>query len=326
MATDLNYPPSSARTFSEKENLCRFHYNDAIREFGPFWHVCTNGKTQEAFNLSPSDYSFSVTNLAISAFEAGVTIVTDAHMENHLHSLTQGIEERCRHMLTLYIERLQRYNNKQKRNTDLRGLSDYKLIQIKDLDMMRNEIAYINRNGYVDDSRYLPFSYPWGGGHLFFNPFAQRITGTPYPKLSYREKRALTMSRVKNLPDYYRVENGMILPSSYVNYRFGESLFRDAHHYLSSITSNVEAYSAEAKALGDSLILTRDEMYRVAKMISKRDYNVDAPSLLPPKTKIDVAIIMHSEYNASNAQIRMILKMDQQDVDSLFPLKALRNK
>lgn len=326
MGYNLNSGGATARTFNEKENLCGYLYNEAVRELGPFWHVYTPGKLQEQFNHTVEDYKFSVTNLALSALEAGVIIVTDAHMENHIHSLTGGTEERCRQMMRLYIDRSQRYLNKLGRTIDLSGLSGYKVDLIKDLGMMRNEIAYINRNGYVDDPRYLPFSYPWGGGCLYFNPFAQRITGTPYPELPYKEKRLLTMSRVKDLPDYFKVKNGMILPSSYVNYRLGESMFRDAHHYFSAITTNVEAYSAEAKSLGDTTVLTRDEMYRVAKMISKRDYNVDAPSLLPPRAKIEVARIMHSDYNASNAQIRMILKMDQQDVEVLFPLKALRNK
>ena len=326
MTTDLNPRFSSARTFIEKENLCAFFYHEALKEYDSFWHVCTSGKGQEQFNFTSEDYKFSINNLAISAFDSGVIIVTDAHMENHLHSLAGGTKEQCHQMMALYINRLQRYIDKQNRNTDLSGLSDYKVIPILDLGMMRNEIAYINRNGYVDDPRYLPYSYPWGGGNLYFNPFAQKITGTPYMELPYREKRTLTMSRLKDLPDYYRVENGMILPYSYVNYRLGEKMFRDAHHYFYAVTSNVEAYSEEAKLMGDTVILTRDEMYRVAKMIGKRDYQVDAPSLLPPSAKVEVARTLHSEYNASNAQIRMILKMDQHDVEALFPLKALRNR
>ena len=326
MATNLNYGGPSARTFSEKENLCMFLYNEAIRKYGSFWHVCTPGQQQEAYNFNPEDYIFSINSLAISAFEAGVTIVTDAHMENHLHSLAGGSEDRCHMMMGLYIARLKRYNNKLGRAIDLSGIEKYKTIFVENLGMMRNEIAYINRNGYVDDPRFLPYSYPWGGGYLYYNPSARKIKGIPYMELPYREKRTLTWSRVKDLPEFFMVEDGLILPGSYVDYRLGESMFRDAHHYFSAITSNAEAYSAEAKALGDSVVLTRDEMYKVVKMIGKRDYNVETPSLLPPKAKVEVARILHGDYNASNAQIRMLLKMAASDVDTLFPLKALNNR
>lgn len=326
MPTQFRSGVSSVRNFSEKENLCSFLYNDALREYGSFWHVCTPGTKQEAYNLTPEDYKFSINNLAISAYEANITIITDAHMENHLHSMAGGSKDQCIMMMSHYIDRLKRYNSKLGRSIDFSGIEEYKTIFVEGLGMMRNELAYINRNGYVDNPIFLPYSYPCGGGCLYFNPYAQRKTGVPYPDLPYREKRLLSLSRVKDLPGYFMVEDGLILPVSYVNYRLGESLFRDAHHYFYAITSNVEAYSAEAKALGDSIVLTRDEMFRVAKMISKRDYNVDAPSLLPPKAKTEVARILHSDYNSSNAQIRMILKMAAEDVDMLFPLKALRKR
>lgn len=88
------------------------------------------------------------------------------------------------------------------------------------------------------------------------------------------------------MPETYMVRDGMILPSGYVHYNLGEAMFRDAHHYFNMLSRNYEAYSEEAKRLGE----------------------------------IEVARIMHTEYHATNAQIQRILNLAKQYVDQLFPL------
>ena len=312
------------RSYSEKESQCEYVFRKAIRQDGPFWHLCTSGKTQEIFNTKAEDYRFSITNCAISIYEAGMRAVTDAHMENHLHGLLQGPESQCATVMKRYLRRLKAYLKLDGRDTDIAGLKSFILIPVQDLQTIRKEIAYINRNGFVADSGYLPYSYPWSGGCLFFNPFARETTGTPYPLLTYREKRSVCRARPLDLPGEYRVKDGMILSSSYLDYNLGESLFRDAHHYFDAITKNFEAFSEEARRLGDTTVLGREELYSAVRMLSVRDYNVKQPSLLPPAAKIELARKMHSDYHASNAQIRMILKMSDADVSQLFPLKALR--
>lgn len=319
-------PGNRIPSFSEKESRCEFIFKDSVRRYGPFWHLCTPGNRQEIFNLSEEDYRFSITNLAISLFESGAKALTDAHMENHLHALLSGTEAQCRNTIRRYIQCLKHYHTRSGRETDLSGLEAYQLIPVADLKAVRNEIAYINRNGYVSNPDYLPFSYPWSGGSIYFNPEARIKGGYSYNLLPFREKRLLSCRRVQALPDSYRVRGGQITFESYLDYALGESLFRDAHHYFDAITKNFEAYSEEAKRLGDTAVLGREEIYSAARMICMRDFNVKQPSLLSPSDKIRVAQMMHSDYHASNAQIRMILKMSEADVNQLFPLKALSRR
>lgn len=56
-------------------------------------------------------------------------------------------------------------------------------------------------------------------------------------------------------------------------------------------------------------------------MLSIKHHNIKQPSLLSAKEKIEMARIMHRNYNASNRQIRNILKLGKEIVEELFPGK-----
>lgn len=314
--------PPKARSFSEKENTCNYLFREAQKTVGPFWHVCTPGNVTEILNVSDEDFKFAVSNMALSAYESGLIVITDQQMENHLHGLLAGERNKIDLFMDSYRFRLLKHLHAQGRTVDLRNFKCDAPILIEDLDMMRAEIIYINRNGYVGNPHYLPFSYPWGGGCLYFNPFAQKETGRPYNDIPYREKRKMSCRRVEQLPAGYLVKDGMILPASYVNYTLGQSMFRDAHHYFSMLTKNVEAYCAEAKRMGDNNVLSREEMYPAVKNVCIREYNIDRPSMLLPEAKLEMARTMHYDFHATNAQIRSILSLDEDYVNSLFPLSA----
>lgn len=49
-------------------------------------------------------------------------------------------------------------------------------------------------------------------------------------------------------------------------------------------------------------------------------HNVRNPSQLGSKERIEMARKMRQEYNASNRQIKNILKLDSSIVDALFPM------
>jgi len=301
------------------DDECNFLFKEAQDLFGQMWHIFTPGNLTEILNISDDDFRFGVSNMAISSYEAGLKVITDVQMANHMHSLAAGTLMQCSAFLEGYRYRYGKYLERNGRYCDLSKLKCDNPIQINNLETLRIEIVYINRNGYVADSRYLPYSYPWGGGSLYFNPYAKNCVGTEYNKLPFKEKRLLCCKRVITLPESYMAKDGMILPASYVDYHLGESMFRGAHHYLSEVTRKYEAYSQHAKQFGDMVILTNEELFQVVRMMSIRDFNIKQPSLLPPSAKLEIAKTLHSNYNATNAQIRMILKITPDQINSLFP-------
>ena len=301
------------------ENKCKRIFEESSESFGPFWHLCTPGNLEEVYCTDEDDFKFAVSNIAISAAESDVTVVTDAQMSNHLHTLLGGAKENCQKFLANYVDREKKYFESIDRQVNLGGLVCPEPILITDIDMMRSEIVYINRNGYVPNPQYTPFSYPWSCGRVYFNDALKLVRGIPYNSLAFREKRKLCRKRVEQMPMSYAVLDGMILQESYSFYQLGEKMFHDAHHYMSELSKNVEAYSEISKRLGDKIFMTDDEMYPAVKMLCIQKYNITQPANLPPNAKLEMARKMHYDYNATNSQIQRILKLPANVVTELFP-------
>lgn len=309
--------------FSDAETLCRLSFSDTVSKYEALWHICTPGEFAYSFNETEDDFKFAVSNMAISAAEAGVIIISDQVMSNHIHTVAACSKDRCSDFLSRFEYRERKHLERSGRPADISCFRNNEPIPITSLEMVRKEIVYCNRNGYVTDHSMTPFSYRWGGGSLYFNCFAQNVAGTPADRIAFKEKRRLSCRSVFDFPDGYRYQDGMILPSSYVEYRLGQSFFRNAHHYFSMLSKNYEAYSEEAERLGDKIVVTDEEMYSIVRMMIKRDHGGIHPSLLPPSEKVEIARILHIDYHASNQQIRRLLKMNISDVNSLFPLTSM---
>ncbi|MBR5100191.1 MAG: hypothetical protein IKX34_02670 [Bacteroidales bacterium] len=306
-------------SFGEKERRCERHFYEIHNKYGQLWHISTPGNLSETLFVEDEDFKFAVSNSAISAAESGLVIFTDQIMGNHIHTLGGGTKEQCIDYLDRFTYRLVKYSTRQRRFLNLKNFRCDDPIEITSLDMMRNEIVYINRNGYLVKPSCTPFSYPWGSGSVYFNLLLHTDPGIPFKKIPFRDKRFLCCRRNLEMPHHYRYGRSMILPDSYSLYRDGEEMFRDAHQYFYLLTRNYESYSEESKRLGDTILLTDEEIYPVAKMLSWRDYKVEQPSLLPVDAKKAIARILHTDYHATPNQIRRVLGLAIEIVRQLFP-------
>lgn len=303
-----------AETYFDKEQEAEYLFNSN----GPFWHMYTPGNMTSIIFSQEEDFIFGMNLIAQTAAKfPDVKIYTFEIMNNHLHFILSGEEYRCRQMFCKIKERLNRYLKTKGQALDFSRF-DCSLVRITDLKMLRNEIIYVNRNGYVARHDCTPFTYPWGAGAAFFNNIIRLIPSTRYSELTIRQKREICKSKDINLPGDLRVYNGVILPSSYCILKKAEQMFRDPHHYFNMLSKNWEAYSEIAKRLGDTITITDEEMYGAVCALSTKEFGCKNPRLLSPENKVMLARRMKSEYNASSKQIRSILKLNQDIVEEMF--------
>lgn len=305
-----------AVSYREKEKLCESLFVGN----GPYWHMYTDGNCQSIIFSNADDFRVGMNLIAVCAAEyPEVKVYTFELMNNHLHLIFAGDSEAGRKLFRSYKKRLHRYFVRQGKVVDLSGF-ECSLCQVEDLRSLRNEIVYVNRNGYLVHPDCTPYSYPWGANAAFFNPFLTLLPSVSYDSLKVKEKRLICHSNEVCLGDGdLLVYDGIVLPSSYCDITEAEGFFRDAHHYFYLLTRNYEAYGKIAERMHDAIFLTDEEMYAAISAICLKRYNVKQPSLLSGQQKVEVARCMHGEYNASNRQIRSILKMAVELVDELFP-------
>lgn len=307
---------SDAATFRNMEQDCEYRFMAGA----PFWHLYTDGNKADIIFSSSDDFKIGMNLMAVCCLRCPeVKVITFELMNNHLHMILSGEKQNCVGLFDMLRTMLQRHINRHNNAVSLKHL-ECNLLQIASLQSLRNEIAYVNRNGFIARPDCTPFSYPWGAGAAFFNPFLKMFPSIDYERLTVRQKRNICHSNNIDLPsNKAKVFNEIIIPSSYCHIEEGEAYFRSAHQYFHHLSRKYEAYSEIAQRLHESVFISDEEMYSAACSLCIRLYNVKNPSQLGSKERIEMARKMHQDYNASNRQIRNILKLEKNIVDTMFP-------
>ena len=324
MATDFSQGASApeGRSFSDKENNCKRVFQQTIKHYGDFYHLCTPGEKQSVIFRAPEDYAYMMTLVAICAYAfPNLQIVTFEIMSNHIHIILCGDEAEILAFFALLKQRLKRYFAERRTTIDLTYFDCKQPIPILTLDALRNQIAYVNRNNYVVDPDQTPFSYPYGANRYYFTPAARRYSDGRFGDLPILEKRAFVHSRNIAYPDDWQLMDGYVSPASFVHFDIGEGVFRDARHYFHKVSRDIESYKEVAELLGDSVYYTDDELISALYKICRDDFKAEKPTLLTSDQKMQLARRLHFDYNADNKKIARLLKIDLYVLNELFPLR-----
>ena len=304
-----------ALTFFEKEKLCEERFEAS----GPFWHLHTDGTKMQ--NIFTSDYLFETGIAALGVtchLTPDVKAVAFELMTNHIHLILAGQREDCILLFEAFKTRLSRILS---RCDAVADLSDFKpqIIPIPDLKALRNEILYAHRNAYVVSPDFTPCNYPWGSGWAYFNQLVSLLPTLALSEITLTDARHISHSRDVACLKGLRCCGKVVFIPSFCDISLGESMFTDPRSYFNSLTKNVEAFSQIAARLQDVIFLTDDELFSVACKMSEDSCQTKKITLLSPEHKISIAKELHFKYNATNQQIRRILKLDTTILNELFP-------
>lgn len=305
-----------AVSFRDMEQDCEFRFQKDY----PFWHLYTDGHKADIIFSDNEDFKSGMNLLGVCCLRSPeVKVYTFVLMNNHLHMILSGASSKVIELFDMFRLMLQRHFARSGRVVNLK---DFKcqLIRIDSLQSLRNEIVYVNRNGFIVRPDCTPFSYPWGAGASFFDPCSKLLPSVTYDSLKVKQKREICRSNNIDLPSAKAmVYDGVILPSSFCNISEAESFYRSAHQYFHHISRKFEAYSEIAERLHESVFISDEEMYSAVCSLCVKIYNMKNPTQLGVKERIEMARHMHQKYNASNRQIRNILKLDNSIVETMFP-------
>lgn len=320
-------------TFTEKQRKCEAAFNNE----SPYYHAYTSGKETPIIFTSKEDMAFAMNVIAQAAYHhKNIRILAFEVMNNHFHFILAGSPENICQFWRFIFKRIKRYYPE----ITATRLS---IKEIHDLTSLRNNIVYVNRNGYVADPDYSPFSYPWGTGQCYF---LSGQAGIPFSRVRNHELRKIFRCKNPDFPKGWLFINGssdiaspadtewnsnlyptsnlsesFITPASYCAIRAGMSMFRDAHHYFHAVSKDVEAYSGLATEIGDYDFLTDTELFAQLSNVLQNRYGNSKVNNLTRAQKMDVARTLRYDFKSSNGQIRRLLGLTQYEVDSLFPLR-----
>jgi hypothetical protein len=301
-----DYSPSSERLFKER---------------GPFSHVCSKPVDGILFN-SDEDRWTALVFLAMAAEETSTRILAYAIMSNHFHAIIESLDpatfySKFRDRINLYLAR---------HGASSRLPEAPTIVPIVSLNQLMDEVAYVIRNQFVVDKSINPLSHKWCSGYLYFNPMGKELADEgkyeDAASLSGRKIALLTFSREGGQPlGRIKLRNGVLAPSSFVDYRLVEQLFGTPSLFFTKLFRNVEAQVETALLLGETPVVPDEEMSRIIWAYCKKTWDVKGVLQLTPAQRIELAKHMKYTYRSSNGQIARITHLPRKDVETLFPVK-----
>lgn len=309
MRTGKDFIEMSRTGFYDRENLCQYYFD----KLGCIYHLCTPENHPLIFRCD-DEFKIGMNLLGIATkAHPRVRIMTFELMSNHIHQITIGRREDIESFFTS----LKRLISRCLPEAELSGFNMH-LHEIKTLENLRNAIAYTNRNGSIIDPDVCPYTYQWGANRYYFNPEAKARYEGLKRKATTRQIREFSQSRkYDEIKDLYIVD-GYISPMSFCAIDEGESLFRDARHYFTKVSRHIESYDEIARMIGEQIYYTDDDLFSVACTIAAKQYDCKIPSQLPRNQKIELAKVLHTQYNARTKQLQRMLKIEQDILTALF--------
>jgi len=304
-------------SFYDQEGLCEHLF----QEQGPFWHICTPENHPVLFS-GDSDYRIAVNALGISALMIpSIRVITFQAMSNHLHELVSGPLDDCLKQIEIAKKLIKNGFVAVGRTVDFSGFTP-KPFAVDSLSYLRNTIAYINRNAYVVNVGETPFSSLWGANRFFFNPDLVQCHKALQQPAGVRQLRELTHSRIADRASSVFLVNGVVTPTCFCDFACGESVFRNARNYFSSISRAIESHKDIARMIGEAIFYSDDDLFVILRKVLQDQYNGRDVMVLTTDEKTVLAKLFHYDYNAGNRQIARLVKLDIRVINQLFPLSA----
>lgn len=289
---------------------------------GPYYHVCSKPLENALLFYGVEDKKTALAYLAITGGELNARLFAYSLMSNHFHLLLNCEDPKLYY--SMFVDKLETYLSRHG-HPGIKLPREPTIVPIKTLKQFRDTLSYIIRNEYVVNKSVNPLSSLWCSGYLYFNEslfsLSADIKKVRTKDLSTIAHRRITMSREMKLPQTAVVWKDIVLPSSFVDYKFAESLFENTRQFLFCVFKNVEAQVETALSVGETPITPDEELSGIVFSYCKRTWN-KKPADLARAELIELMRHLKLTYYSSNAQVARLTGMPIKDVDTFFPLSA----
>lgn len=295
------------RDYWEKERSCEAFFRDG----GPYY-LLTSSQWPWLMYTNDEEFIQGANLLPLAMAGTDMCCLDEIVMNNHMHAIMEG-----RDAVTLKIRLKDKTTRLQRRLGHAIPVEwDLQFLELKTLEELRRAVCYTDRNAYVARKDATPSGYRWGAGNLFFNGnIWLHDKGVAWKDLTYREKRKICHSHELDLPAGYRIKDGLILPSSYVNYQRTESFFHSAHQYFAMLSRHAEADLEVARQIGEVALLPNEEVYKVVQSW----YHVPIRKMTQQQ-RLEAVRRMKTDLSSNNKQIAQVLSIPLSFINEMYPI------
>lgn len=252
-----------------------------------------------------ADFIVGMNLVAVCAEAERIRVIAFILMSNHVHFVLECSDEGT---VTSFINDLKkRYSIYYEHRHHIKEFLRNNSINIKPVyrndQSLHKAIAYVQMNCVGANICSHPSQYSWGTGKAFFGAPSASV---PLGSMSFRKQYSILHSNAKLPQNYHVSEEGYILPESYVDVKYVESLFISPQRYNYFLFTSSKAKIKPEQT--DSGIPTFDDQVikPAVRSLCKSLYNVQSVEDLTDEQKTEILRQLQRRFSAGQKQLARV--------------------
>lgn len=282
-----------------------------------YYHLSSHGLEKNDIFKSRTDFIAGMNDVALCVLGYDVVIVCFCLMSNHFHFVLYGSLNECRRFADEYKRRCAM---RMRMNAgEVQGMRNVE-VQVDLVDSqeyLENVIAYVLRNPLAAGLHVMPYHYRWSSVMCYFAAGAE-LGGEQLNDMSERKRFRILKSRV-TVPDSYLVDNeGMILPSCYVDAAMVEKTFRHPSRLMLLLAKKIENDVEIRLGVADHVAMTDQEMLTQVNELVRIEFGKESVSQLSMDQRISLCLLMRRNFRAGVKQIARLTRLNPEVVSKVI--------
>ena len=279
-----------------------------------YFHISTDGRSSSVLFRDPTEFVAGMNRIYFALTVTNLVLLAFCLMDNHVHFVLYGEEDQC----WTFIHRYKQLTGMwiQSRGGEPRPLDAMipSVKPIKDDEYLRNVIVYDIMNPTRAHMPYLPATYRWCSGGLYFADHS--LVTQVYRRagdFSHTALRQILGTRITIPDDILIGPDGMIWPGCYVAYEWVNRLFGSPYALLKKMNQPID-YQINKDMTEGRLSLPDGEIVAKCRALCNRTYGVDSVAPLDVDRRMEIARRLRIETRASLKQISRVVQLRYKDV------------
>ena len=285
------------------------HHNFIEKKMKSYYHVSSHGLERKEIFRTREDFIAGMNDIAICALGFDVRILCFCLMSNHFHFVLYGTYQECSGFSEEYKRRCAVCMRRG--HGEVQGMKavDLNISEITGQDYLENVIAYVMRNPLAAGIRVMPYNYPWSSAAVYFGG-SNCDGGSRLNDMSDRKRFRILKSRFE-VPDNYVVDdNGMVLPSCYVDSVLVEKIFRHPSRLLMLLARKIENDVELHLGIADQVSMTDQDILTQLPVLIRKEFRKDTIEQLSMEQRIKLCLLLKKNYRSGVKQIARITRLD----------------
>ena len=270
-----------------------------------YYHLYSSPLKSPLF-VNDDDRKFFLNRLALSHINKEFKTLVYCLMDNHVHLLVLGEEERIiqsfKGIKRLYSRHLNR--REESVSVDI-GNFNISLRLINGEEDFKGVVAYILRNPLVGGIS-SPGSYKWNSYFLYFNLWRELYKGVDLREYGKRNARHSIGTRT-GINDDYSILDGIISPLCWCDYKKVEQVFRKSADFFRQLGRWDTEKEEESRITGAEMNSYSDSEYLAKVKEYCALYGVDSVNDLSVTDLRNLISMSHKRWGASKKQLERTL-------------------